>query len=234
MKTVCWAIVLLLLSSCSTFQTTGLQELIYPKSAESRFCRQIQQSCESTFFKGHYQFVHSIVFQMAQGHGATVIGITVLDGDTLKTGLMGVEGFVFFEAVLSGDKQLEVSRALPPFDTPEFASGLMRDVQIVFHVPSDKNPRIGNFADGASVCRYVEDKDQIIDVILHDDGSRSIKSYDAAHSLRRSIAIGPRIAVNGEMIPETLKLTAHGSQGYTLQMTLISGEKIDKQTDNEI
>ncbi|MEA3466773.1 MAG: hypothetical protein U9R57_00940 [Thermodesulfobacteriota bacterium] len=234
MKSVCWAIVFFLLSSCARFQPAGLPELSYSKPADTRLSRSVQQSCESTFFKGYYQFVHSIVFQMAQGHGATVIGVTVLDGDTLKTGLMGVEGFVLFEAVLSGDKQFEVSRALPPFDRPEFASGLMRDVQIIFHAPSDKNPCIGNLADGASVCRYVEDKDQIIDVILHDDGSRSIKSYDASHSLGRSIAIGPRIAVNGEMIPETLKLIAHGSQGYTLQMTLISSEKIDKQTDNEI
>ncbi len=234
MRIVCLAIAFFLLSSCSTLQTTGLPEVTYSKPAGRSFSRQIQQSCENVFFKGHYQFVHSIVFQMAQGHGATVIGVTVLDGDTLKTGLMGVEGFVLFEAVLYGDKQLEVSRALPPFDTSEFASGLMRDVLIIFHAPSDINPRIGHLADGASVCRYVEDKDQIIDVILHDDGLSSIKSYDAGHTLRRSIAIGPPIAVNGEMIPETLTLTASGVQGYTLQMTLISADKIDKQTNNEI
>ncbi len=226
MRIVCLAIGIFLLSSCATLQTTGLPEVTYSKSAERSVNRQIQQSCENVFFKGQYQFVHSIVFQMAQGHGATVIGVTVLDGDTLKTGLMSVEGFVLFEAVLNGDKQLEVSRALPPFDTPEFASGLMRDVQIIFHAPTDTNPRIGKLADGASVCRYLADKDQIIDVILHADGLSSIKSYDAAHTIRRSIALGPRIAVNGEMIPETLQLTAHGSQGYTLQMTLISAENL--------
>ena len=179
MRSVCLAMAFLLLSSCSTLQTTGFPELTYTKSIEKNFNRQIQQSCESIFFKGQYQFVHSIVFQMAQGHSATVIGVTVLDGATLKTGLMGVEGFVLFEAVLNGQKQLKVSRALPPFDTPEFASGLMSDVQIIFHAPTDTNPRIGKLADGASVCRYLADKDQIIDVILHADGLSSIKTYDA-------------------------------------------------------
>ncbi len=227
MKVFRWAMVFFLLSSCSTKQITGLPELNDVNSADIGG-RQIQKSCEHTFVKGQYQFVHSIVFQMANGHGATVIGVTVLEGDILKTGLMGVEGFVLFEAVLSREKQLEVSRALPPFDTTEFASGLMRDVQAIFYVPTDKHPRTGKLADGTPVCRYLEDNDQITDIILNVDGSRGINVYDMGHKKSRSIIVGSRIPVDGEMIPEALELKAHGLQGYTLHMTLISAEKIDK------
>ncbi|HIP38260.1 MAG TPA: hypothetical protein EYG88_02545 [Desulfocapsa sulfexigens] len=234
MRAVCLAMLAFLLLSCSTFQSSGLPVLNGLPSAEQSLSGEIVQSCEQTFFKGQYQFVHSIVFQMADGHGATVIGVTVLDGDTLKTGLMGVEGFVFFEAIQKKDSSLEVNRALPPFDDPGFASGLMRDVRTLFQVPSDPHPSVGTFADGTSVCRYVEDKGQTTDVKINMDGSREITVYDTDHNRERSITVGPRIPVDGLLIPGNLKLKAHGMRGYSLDMTLISAEKIRKYENKKI
>ena len=217
---------LFLLSSCTIFQTSNLPEIIdrQPMSESTR--RQIQQRCEQNFFQGHYQFVHSIVFELANGQGATVIGVTVLDGETLKTGLLGVEGFVLFEAVLTKGKQLVVNRALPPFDNSEFAAGLMRDVQILFRAPSDENLLIGRLADGAPICRYFQQEDQITDIIVNTDGSSRVNVYDPDYEHIRSFITGPRIAVNGKMIPETIEFEAHGLRGYTLKTTLISADKI--------
>lgn len=229
MRPFCGLMVLLvLLPSCVTVHIPNLPELNNEASTDSMKGSQIKQRCEQVFLKDPYQFVHSITFRLSNGHGATVIGVTVLDGDTLKTGLMGVEGFVLFEAELSGDRKLEVIRALPPFDSPEFASGLMRDVQTIFYAPADKHPRTGKLADGAAVCRYLYDNGQVTDVIVHGNGSYYINVYDASHDARRSIAVGPRVSVNGEMIPKTLGLQAHGRRGYTLTMTLISADKIEK------
>ena len=226
MKSVCLAMLAFLLSSCSIFQNNGLPDFKNLSSTEQRFSKEIQQSCEQTFFKGQYQFVHSITFQMADGRGATVIGVTVLDGDTLKTGLMGVEGFVFFEAVLNKAKQLKVSRALPPFDNTGFASALMRDVQTLFLVPAVKQPRTGILTDGTSVCRYIEKGGNITDIHINDDGSREVTVYDAEKRKKRFITMGSRLPVNGVLVPKNLELKAYGVRGYTLHMTLISAEEI--------
>ena len=225
MKTVCLTMLVFLLSSCSSFQDNGLPDFENFPLKDQSVSREIQQSCEQTFYKGQYQFVHSIVFQMADGHGATVIGVTVLDDEILKTGLMGVEGFVFFEAVLNKDRQLEVIRALPPFDNTGFASALMRDVQTIFHVPSTEQVGTGVLADGTIVCRYVENSGNITDVYINDDGRREVTVYDAEKHKKRSITMDSRLPVNGVMVPETLELKAYGLRGYTLHMTLISVEK---------
>ena len=227
MKAVYLAVLAFLLSSCSLFQDYGLPDLKEIVSMEQGFGKEILESCEQAFFRGQYQFVHTIVFQTAGGHDVTVIGVTVLDGDTVKTGLMGVEGLVFFEAVLNKDKQLEVSRALPPFDNTGFASALMRDVQTLFLVPSTEQVVPGWLADGTTVCRYVENSGDITDVHILDDGRREVTVYDAEKHKKRSVIMGSRLDVNGTMVPETLELKAYGARGYTLHMTLISAEKIE-------
>ncbi len=226
MKAACLAILVFLLSSCSTFQNNGLPELKKFSSTEQSFSNEVRQGCEQTFFKGQYQFVHSITFQMADGHGATVIGVTVLNGDILKTGLMGVEGFVFFEAVLNKAKQLEVSRALPPFDNIGFASALMRDVQTLFLAPAVEQPQTGILSDGTIVCRYIENSGNITDIHINDDGSREITIYNAERRKKRSITMSSQQPVNGFMVSKTMELKAYGVRGYILHMTLISAEKI--------
>lgn len=229
MKGVALAILLFSLLSCSSFQDKPDVHAL--SSTKQNLHAEILQGCEQTFFKEMIQFVHSIVFKMADGHGATVIGVTVLDGDTLKSGLMGVEGFVFFEAIQKKDSKPEVNRALPPFDNPGFAAGLMQDVRTLFQEPSDPYPSVGMFADGTPVCRYVAETGRTTDVRLVGDGSREITVYDAANNKERSVIMSPRISVNGLLVPEKLQLKAYGIQGYSLNMKLISAEKIKNIND---
>ncbi len=217
---------LLLLVSCSAMQPVLLPELTVLPPVEDSHSRLVQRQCEQTFAQGNWQFVHSVTFEMADGHGATVIGVTVLDGDKLKTSLMGVEGFVLFGAVQDKEKNLEVSRALPPFDNPSFAAGLMRDVETVFLRPSDGIPVVGQLADGESVCRYVGEDGRISDVIPGEDGSRSINVYDADGKRSRALSIENISSVDTGMAAETIHLTAFSLRGYTLTMTLISADRI--------
>jgi hypothetical protein len=225
-KNIVLVLYLLLLSSCTVFQTPNLPEIIEWQSMSESTHRQIQQKCEQNYFQGHYQFVHSIVFERTNGLSTTVIGVTVIDGETLKTGLLGVEGFVLFEAVLTKEKELVVNRALPPFDNSEFAEGLMRDVQILFRAPPDDNLFIGHLVDGTPVCRYFQQEGQITDIIVHEDGSSRVNVYDPSYEHIRTIITGSRIVVNEEMIPETIEFEAYGLRGYTLNMTLISVDKM--------
>ena len=226
MKAVLGGMVLLLLVSCASVQPVSLPELTVLRPVEKNQSRLIQQSCEQHFVQGNWQFVHAITFEMADGHGATVIGVTVLDGEKLKTSLMGVEGFVLFGAEQDKGKNLHVSRALPPFDNPAFAAGLMRDVETIFLPPSGGIPVTGQLAGGENVCRYTGRSSQVTDVIPGEDGSRRINVYDAEGQIARAIVFGNRTSVENDMIAETIQLIASGVRNYTLTMTLISADKI--------
>lgn len=227
MTVVRWILVFVtLMQGACSIGLPELKDLQY--SADIASIQEVRSSCEKIFTKSRYQFVHSITFQLMAGYGTTVIGVTVLDGDTIKTGIMGVEGFALFEAILSGEKQLEVSRALPPFDNPEFAEGLMRDVRAIFYSPMDKHPRIGRFSDGTSVCRYSVDNNQITDIQIEADGRRIITSYDAENNKSRSILFSPPSPIHDEMMSKIIELKAYGLQSYTIHMILLTADKIDK------
>jgi hypothetical protein len=187
---------------------------------------QIVGKCEQNYVHGNWQFVHSIAFKMANGHGATVIGVTVIDGRVINTGLMGVEGFVLFEAELDAQKKLDVKRALPPFDNQEFAAGLMRDVQAIFRLPSEERPLTTEFSDGTSLCRYFYDKDKMYDLIIKPEGSSTINIYDAEGDRMKMISAASHTVIDGARIPKKIQLSSYGLQGYTLEMELISADKI--------
>ncbi len=221
MRCIFLSLFMLLVSACSTMQVLSL-----PQLAGDVYNPQLAQQCGLNYVHGHWQFVHSITFEMANGHGATVIGVTVLDGEIIKTALMGVEGFVLFEAELDATKNLDVKRALPPFDKAEFAAGLMRDVQAIFVLPSGEKPVTAYLADGVSVCRYSAENAQVSDLMLELDGSSKINVYDANHKRIKSIVTESHRLIDGVMIPQNIQLIAYGLQGYTLNMALISAAEL--------
>lgn len=228
MKALWLSLVLLLLCSCAALQQIPLPDLSKGEPLAPSLQEQTRQSCEEHFVSGNWQFVHAISFEMASGHGATVLGVTVLDGEDIKTGLMTVEGFVLFEAELDTEKKLQVNRALPPFDNSEFTMGLMEDVQTIFLLPSKKTPVMARSADGDLLCRYDVANGNIIDVIPGTGGSNVIHVYDPGQTRIKTITADTYIPVDSEMIPENIQLTAQGLQGYTLKMTLISAEQLQK------
>ncbi len=225
LKSVLPCVFLLLLAACSALQPVHLPDLTDLDAVDDSQAGQFLQRCRNNFVTGNWQFVHSIAFKMADGGGATVIGVTVLDGQKLHCALMTVEGLVLFEAELAQEK-LAVSRALPPFDNPEFARGLIRDVQAIFLPPAGEEPKAaGRLVGGELVCRYHADNGQITDLLVDEKGSR-INIYDPDLNRSRSIVAGSPITVAAERVPETLELTASGLSAYTLTMTLISADKI--------
>ena len=197
-----------------------------PELPANAYNPQLAKQCEQNYAHGNWQFVHSIAFEMKNGHGATVIGVTVIDGKVLTASLMGVEGFVLFEAELDAQKRLDIKRALPPFDNQEFAAGLMRDVQAIFRIPSEEKPVTAELSDGTTVCRYFYDKDKMCDLIIKPEGSSTIKVYDAEGDRIKMISADRHTLIDGVRIPERIQLSSYGLQGYTLKMELISADKI--------
>ena len=224
MKSLFFLVLLLLTASCAGKQSACLPNLNPLEFHDEGEERQLRQRCAQNFVAGHWQLVHSITFQLTGGSGATVIGVSVLEGGILKCALLSVEGVVLFEAVL--DRDLAVNRALPPFDHPEFARGLMRDVQNIFLPPSAHPPQTGIVVSGEAVCRYVAEEGQTVDLFLSEDGSSRMHIYGPDQRRTRTIVRQGSGSAAAGMIPETLKLIAPGRKGYTLTMKLISAEPI--------
>jgi len=186
--------------------------------------------------KGGWQFVHSIDFTMRDGSGTTVIGVTSLSGNDIECALMTVEGLTLFEAVFGHDNSIEVRRAVPPFDRPGFAAGLINDIRAIFQPPPGSmetgqlQSRLQPQSPGTTaVCRYRDGSNGVVgvvDVLPEVDGCWQIKSYTSDLVMKRSIT-GLSCRKRGfSRIPDHILLKIYGQTGYTLKMTLISADNI--------
>ncbi len=180
--------------------------------------------CTPLFPQGDYQFVHLIEFSMPDGNHGTAMGVTVTDGNGIESVLMTAEGFVLFAARFSDT--LTVYRAIPPFDKPSFAHGMMRDIQTIF-LPPQGSILTGSLPDSTSVCRIIENSGQITDILSTTSHCRQINTYSPHRKFQSKISgHGCTVNLNGTLIPKTLTLTSLQMGGYSLKMTLISAEKM--------
>ena len=211
-------VLLLGLTGCAA-QQPSLPELI-AEAGEGR-------GCAAVFPQGRWEFVHTIEFSMADGSGSTVLGVTRLAGQEIACALMTVEGFTLFEAVYGERGGLELRRAVPPFDNPAFAAGLMEDVRTIFRAPSPAKVQFGRVAGTVPTCRYTGADGRITDIQPTTEGCWQIRAYGADQALSRAIA-GRSCRKEGEgLIPEHLELKGFGHTNYTLKMTLIHAENLN-------
>ncbi len=197
-------------------------------------------SCNELFPQGNYHFVHSIDFSMENGAGSTVIGITTLSGTSFECALVTVEGFTLFQAVYRGEEGLEVLRAVPPFDNPGFAEGLVDDIRALFLPPASITTRKGTFAGGDSVCRHIDEDGRVVDLLLQKvgedetDGCWQVNYYGADLTLERTISGYQCKKIGSSLIPEFLKLKSYahgglgGKRGYSLKMKLIRVDNLNE------
>jgi len=172
------------------------------------------------FPEGEWQFLHSIKAELPDGGGFTSLGLTVLSSRnrTSRSVILTIEGLVVFDGEY--DRRLTVHRALPPFDSPHFAGGLMDDIRLVFFEPEGLLAIAGRFENGAPACRYVEPDGGTIDVERREDQTWALRRYDSAKRLTRTVTAGQPTGT-GAGFPATIELEAHGSQNYKLVMTLV-------------
>jgi hypothetical protein len=207
-----------LVASC----TTGTKQLLPdlpPMSGRSG----IQGKCTAMFPEGRWQFVHTIAFHMANGNAGTALGVVVLAGGEVNCALMTVEGLTLFEARSAGGGDLQVMRAIPPFDNREFAAGLMRDIRTIFFQPAGEG-HYGRLPGNAPVCRYIA-AGQVTDILPREDGCWRLDTY-SDRVRTRSIRTRSCRTVDTAVLPEFLELVADGPAGYTLNMHLVSAERL--------
>jgi len=210
-----------ILSSCAITQSQSMPELVPVLQPDKQ-----KKICEKAFVAGDWQFVHSINFERNSGRGITLVGVTVLQDKKLKTVLMGVEGFVLFEAEQEPSGRVLVRRAMPPFDKTGFAEGLMADVQTLFVEPEFTGRFIAKNMEDEIVCRYTAENSQVTDVVTARQGWDRIRRYDKEGMLQQTVVARQYREVAGEKIPERIMLTALGVRGYSLRLQLLSAEKI--------
>jgi hypothetical protein len=176
--------------------------------------------------QGRWQFLHAIRAEMPGARSFGMLGLTVLSSEARahRSVLMTLEGFVVFDGEY--DRRVTVHRALPPFDSPHFADGLMEDIRLVFFEPEAVVVAHGKLEDGAAVQRRRLPDGGTVDVEALPDGDWRIRRYDASGALIRTVrARHGKGDVSG--FPETIELTAGGGQDYRIAMTLLEAVPAD-------
>ena len=207
------------LVSCTTFP---LIKQIDPAATQ----RCIEQ-CRRPFLDTPHRFVHAMEAGLPNGISASLLGITLFDprSGNIHSALLTLEGFVLLDARYEkGDVQ--VSRAVPPFDGPHFARNLLDDVRLMFLAPQGPLLKAGLREDGAAMCRYEGEKGRTIDVAVRENEEWEIVTYgEHEETLRRVTAATVK---NG--IPEKMALTGFFNMSYALGLTLISAEPVTAET----
>lgn len=215
---LCLSVILVFIVGCAAEKPLPLPGLTIAEDVEQG------NSCAEIFPQGRWQFVHSIDFSMRDGAGTTVIGVITLAENDIECALMTIEGFTLFEAIFHHDESFEVRRAISPFDSSEFATGLIRDIRTIFEPPPSSNQRAGKLADGTPVCRYTAPAGSVVDILPEVDKCWQIKSYTPELKMDRFI-VGRSCRRNASsLIPDYLELKTTGRNGYTLKMNLISAD----------
>ena len=183
-------------------------------------------TCPSPFLKEKYRLVHAIETRVAGDTRSVIIGVTLADPSTrfISCAIMTAEGMVLFDAE-SGPGTLKVNRALPPFDSADFAKNMIDDIKLIFFVPKGKIQKKGNLPDGATACRYHEEKSDWIDVIENKSEGTAIKRYSSAGILKRHVKFN-KTAGN---IYQSIELQADETFNYSLLMTLIEAEPVESK-----
>lgn len=183
-------------------------------------------TCPSPFLKEKYQLIHAIEITAAGNVQGGIIGVTVADPSTrfVSCAIMTAEGMVLLEAQSGADK-LTVYRALPPFDSGDFAKNMIDDIKLIFFPPQGLMQKKGNLPDGSTACRWQAQNGDFIDVIASKPQSTEIKKYSAGGSLKRHIKI-TQTAGNAY---QSIELQGSGIINYTLLMTLIEAQPAESE-----
>lgn len=178
------------------------------------------------FPEGSWQFLHSIRAEMPGGRDFGMLGLTVISSNlqTRRSVIMTLEGFVVFDGEYDGG--VVVHRALPPFDSPHFAEGLLQDIRLIFCEPEGALIAFGALEDGTRVRRHRAPDGSTVDVEALPDRDWRIRQYSPALRLTRTVRA--RQAREGPAgFPASIELTACGDQAYRLVMRLLEAVRIE-------
>ena len=183
----------------------------------------MERACRDVFPHRPWRMVHTITTNLAGRKKGVMIGVVSLspDTETVECALLTIEGMRLFEA--RDDGTLTVRRALPPFDRPALAEGMMADIRLLFFQPEGQPEETGILPGGTPGCRYATE-DGYLDILRTTPGTSRLERYDHRHRLIRRVTIEhcrPAGAEAGERVACHIHLEALGANGYELDLDLV-------------
>ncbi len=176
-------------------------------------------SCRAIFPSEPWESVHKIEATIQGRSFSTLLGVTRGDpaGGDLHSFLLTPEGFILFESERRHGK-IRTLKAVAPFDSPAFASGLMEDVALLFLSPQGRPVSWGRNEDGTRTCLWEgPDGSQTQIKGAMELGWRIIRRDDRGEVAREVSLNGP--FVYG--IPSRMELQAFKPASYKLRMVLV-------------
>lgn len=165
---------------------------------------------------------------MPGGRNASVIGITDISSDleTIHCIIVSIEGLVLFDGVYGGE--VVINRGIQPFDSKEFAKGLINDIRMVFFRPVGELTGTGVLSNGSHVCRYRHDAMTIVDVIIDPNHDWEIRQYRDGNLSRSVKAYLNEKAIDGvqKTFPGRIELSVNEAPNYALTLRLIRAEPL--------
>jgi hypothetical protein len=160
---------------------------------------------------------------MAGSTRGTIIGITLADPFTrsVSCAIMTAEGMVLFDAE-AGPSGLQINRALPPFDSRDFAENMIEDIKLIFLAPGGEMQAKGFLPGGAKACRYLQENGNWIDVIENESAGTEIKRYSSSGALKRHVLFSK----TAKSIYQSIELQANETFDYSLLLNLIEAQPV--------
>ena len=174
--------------------------------------------CYAIFPAEPWESVHRIEATI-RGGSSSLLGVTKGEPSerTLQSLLLSPEGFVLFDAERREDG-VTIRKAVPPFDSPAFASGLAEDVTLLFLPPKAKPTTWGKETDGTMICKWESPDNSQIEIMGSMDTSWRIQRRDKYGEVTKEIVLsGPFL--NG--LASRIEYRGFRPVPYTLRMTLI-------------
>jgi len=217
-----------LLGILSVIASCGTLPQIHPPNG--RALSEAAPQCRRLFLQGSWQFQHAIEATLPGGHKSVLMGVSIVSADSgsIHSVLMTIEGLVVFEAEY--DRELRILRALSPFNSERFARGLINDIRLIFFKPPGALVETGTLPNGSAVCRYRQPDNQVVDAVRKSDHHWELQAYNRWFTKKRTVDIffNDNFRFDGFHLPNRLKLTSHGFDGYTLDMDLIEAVSLEE------
>lgn len=220
MKPILWLpLIALALFACHSLPA------ITPDAPDST---RIDAACREAFPRQAWQIQHTITTDFPGQRKGVMLGVVSLapEENTVACALLSIEGLRLFEA--HDDGTLTIRRALPPFDRPALAEGMMRDIRLLFFRPDGTPLANGRLPSGDPGCRYTL-ADGYQDIIQKPSGDIRIQRYDQQYRLTHRVDITrcqPDSAAGKEAIPCQIHLEAFQPTHYLLDLDLIDARPV--------
>ncbi|HUL23813.1 MAG TPA: hypothetical protein VLZ10_20330 [Thermodesulfobacteriota bacterium] len=154
-----------------------------------------------------------------RGGSFSLLGVTKGEPSErrLQSLLLTPEGFILFDAELR-ENEIDVRKAVAPFDSLAFAKGLMENVSFLSLPPRVKPTGWEKKTDGTMICNWEgpDDSDTEIKGSM-ESGWRILRRDKYREVIKEAVLNGP--FVNG--VASHVELRASEPAPYTLRMTLV-------------